>query len=197
MAFGQLSYRESLRDTVACLTAHQSKLYHLGFSHSVTKTTLARANEKRDWRIYRDLAEILIDEARKLYVDEPDMAADLDSACYAIDSTSIDMCLSVFPWAQYKKITGAVKLHMVLDLRGSIPTFFDLTNGKVNDMNFLDDIPFEPGAFYVMDRGYTDFGRLHVVHTGGAFFVIRSVSNILFKRRYSRAVDKSDGSNNT
>lgn len=191
MAFGQLSYRESLRDTVACLTAHQSKLYHLGFSHSVTKTTLARANEKRDWHIYRDLAEILISDAQKLYVDEPDIATDIDSACYAIDSTSIDMCLSLFPWALYKRITGAIKLHTVLDLRGSIPTFFDLTTGKVNDVNFLDNVQFEHGSFYVMDRGYFDVGRLHSINTAGAFFVIRAKSNTQFKRRYSNIVDKT------
>lgn len=193
MAFGQLSYRESLRDTVACLTAHQAKLYHLGFSHSVTKTTLARANEKRDWRIYRDLAEVLIDEARKLYADEPNITTDIDGACYAIDSTSIDMCLSIFPWALYKRINGAVKLHMVLDLHGSIPTFFDLTTGKVNDMNFLDDVQFEQGAFYVMDRGYFDVGRLYTINATGAFFVIRAKGNTQLKRRYSNAVDKSTG----
>ncbi len=193
MAFGQLAYRESLRDVTTCLSSHQSKLYHMGFDHGVAKTTLARANEKRDWRIYRDLATTLISEARALYIDEPDIAHDISGACYAIDSTSIELCLSLFPWAPYKAIQGAVKLHMVMDIRGSIPTFFDMTSGKVNDMNFLDVISYEHGAFYVMDRGYLDFGRLYRIHQEGAFFITRARNNILFERRYSHTIDKTTG----
>ena len=161
MAFGQLAYRESLRDVVTCLASHERKLYHLGFKCTVAKTTLARANEKRDWRIYRDLAQSLIGEARALYIDEPAVASDIESACYAIDSTSIDLCLSLFPWAPYVHARASVKLHVVMDMRGSIPTFFRMTGGMVNDVNFLDDVAYEPGAFYVMDRGYLDFERLH------------------------------------
>lgn len=193
MAFGQLAYRESLRDVVACLTSHDSKRYHLGFRALVTRSTLADANEKRDWRIWRDLAEVLIEKARILYVDEPDIASDFKASCYAIDSTSIHVCLSLFPWAPYKEALGSVKLHTVMDLRGSIPAFFDMTSGKVNDMNFLDIVTFEAGAFYVMDRGYLDFGRLHTVHKAGAFFVTRAKDKMLFERRYSRPVDKAMG----
>ncbi len=193
MAFGQLAYRESLRDVVACLSSHSDKRYHLGFRSLVTRSTLADANEKRDWRIYRDLAQILIEKARKLYIDEPDIVLDITTSCYAIDSTSIHLCLSLFPWAPYVPISAAVKLHTVMDLRGSIPTFFDMTSGKVNDMNFLDVVSFEPGSFYVMDRGYLDFGRLHAIHTSGAFFVTRAKDNMLFERRYSHPVDRATG----
>jgi hypothetical protein len=193
MAFGQLSYRESLRDLVACLQSHYTKLYHLGFRSLVAKTTLARANEVRDWRIWRDFARVLIDEARRLYLDLPDIATDVSGACYAIDSTSIDLCLSIFPWALYQKTNGAVKLHLGLDIRGSIPAFFDMTNGKVNDVNYLDQVLFESGAFYIMDRGYLDFERLHMIHTKGAFFVTRSRANLLFERRYSRDTDRASG----
>lgn len=193
MAFGQLAYRESLRDIVTCLSSHEQKLYHLGFKHTVAKTTLARANEKRDWRIYRDLAETLITEARTLYTDEPSIASDIESACYAIDSTSIDLCLSLFPWAPYVHARASVKLHMVMDIRGSIPTFFHMTGGMVNDVNFLDDVRFEPGAFYIMDRGYLDFTRLHAIHRVGAFFVTRAKRNTQFARRYSNRVKKKTG----
>lgn len=193
MVFGQLSYRESLRDVVACLSSHRPKMYHLGFHSFVTLPTLARANERRDWRIYRDLATMLIGKARKLYVDEPAIASDLDGACYAIDSTSIDLCLSLFPWAPYVTTMAAIKVHTVMDLCGSIPTFFDMTSGKVNDVNFLDLISFESGAFYVMDRGYLDFERLYVIHKAGAFFVTRAKNNMLFERRYSNPVDKTTG----
>ena len=193
MVFGQLSYRESLRDVVACLSSHRPKMYHLGFHSSVTLPTLAKANERRDWRIYRDLAEILIGKARKLYVNEPAIASDLIGACYAIDSTSIDLCLSLFPWAPYVTTMAAIKVHTVMDLRGSIPTFFDMTSGKVNDVNFLDLISFEPGAFYVMDRGYLDFERLYAINKAGAFFVTRSKNNTQFERRYSNPVDKTTG----
>lgn len=193
MVFGQLSYRESLRDVVVCLSSHRPKNYHLGFRHAVALPTLAHANEKRDWRIYRDLALVLIEQSRKLYVNEPAIADDLDGACYAIDSTSIGLCLSLFPWAPYVTAKGAIKMHTVMDLRGSIPTFFDMTSGKVNDMNFLDTITFEPGAFYAMDRGYLDFERLYAIHTTGAFFVTRAKSNTCFERRYSNPVDKTIG----
>ena len=193
MAFGQLSYRESLRDVVLCLSSHQSKRYHLGFHSSVPLPTLAHANEKRDWRIYRDLAQILIAKARDLYVDEPAIASDLSGACYAIDSSSIELCLSLFPWAPYVSTKAAVKLHLLLDLRGSIPMFFHVTSGKVNDVKFLDMVSFERGAFYVMDRGYLDFGRLHTIHLAAAFFVTRMKHNTCFERRYSHPVDKTTG----
>ena len=186
LAFGQLSYRESLRDIVACLSAHHSKLYHLGFRSVVTVSSIARANEKRDWRIYRDFALILIDAARALYVDEPNIADDINGACYAIDSTSIELCLSLFHWAPYVSTKGAVKLHLVLDIRGSIPAFFDMTSGSVADVQFLDSVVYEPGVFYVMDRGYVDFARLFALHTAGAFFVTRAKINTRFNRRYSR-----------
>jgi hypothetical protein len=193
MVFGQLSYRESLRDVTTCLSAQKNKLYHLGFQSSISKTTLARANEQRDFRIYQDLATILIQKARILYLDEPDIAKDIDGACYAIDSSSIELCLSIFSWAPYVSTKAAVKLHLVMDIRGSIPTFFDMTSGNVNDVNFLDLIVFEPGAFYVMDRGYLDFGRLYDIHTKGAFFVTRAKRNTKMKRRYSNQVDKTTG----
>jgi transposase len=193
MIFGQLSYRESLRDVVLCLSSHKKKLYHLGFRSEIFLPTLAHANEKRDWRAYRNLAEILIEKTRKLYVDEPDISSDINSACYAIDSSSIELCLNLFRWAPYVAIKGAVKLHLVMDLKGSIPSFFDMTSGKVNDVNFLDKIIFEPGSFYVMDRGYIDFERLYEIHRTGAFFVIRARDNILMKRRYSNPVDKTTG----
>ncbi len=193
MAFGQLAYRESLRDIVTCLASHEQKLYHLGFKHTVAKTTLARANEKRDWRIYRDLAQTLIMEARRLYINEPSIASDIESACYAIDSTSIDLCLSLFPWAPYVHARASVKLHLVMDIRGSIPTFFRMTGGMVNDVNFLDDVWFEPGSFYILDRGYLDFTRLHTIHRVGAFFVTRSKNNTQFVRRYSNQVEKETG----
>lgn len=189
MAFGQLSYRESLRDVVTCLSAQKSKLYHLGFSTLVARSTLAEANEKRDWNIYWDFAQTLIKEARFLYANDSSFALDLQNACYAIDSTSIELCLSLFPWSPYITTKAAVKLHMVMDLRGSIPTFFNMTSGKVNDVNFLDDISFERDAFYVLDRGYLDFRRLHAIHKVGAFFVTRAKNNTCFARRYSNPVD--------
>ena len=193
MAFGQLSYRESLRDVVVCLSSHHSKLYHLGFRHRIAKTTLARANEKRDWRIYRDLAQHLIAEARALYLDEPDIAADITGACYAINSTSIELCLTLFPWATYARTQASVKLHMGLDIRGSIPAFFDMTDAKVGDVNFLDTVAFERDAFYVMDRGYFDFRRLYRIHTTGSFFVTRARKNTRMQRRYSNVIDRRSG----
>lgn len=192
MSFGQLSYRESLRDVVTCLSSQKTKLYHLGFNAQVARSTLADANEKRDWNIYWDFAQILIKEARSLYVDDSSFTLDLQNACYAIDSTSIELCLSLFPWAPYVTTKSAVKLHMVMDLRGSIPTFFNMTSGKVNDVNFLDDIIFERDAFYVMDRGYLDFGRLYAIHKTGSFFVTRAKSNTCFSRRYSNPTDTSE-----
>ena len=193
MTFGQLAYRESLRDVTACLFSHRSKLYHLGFQSPIILSTLSYTNENRDWRIYRDLAMILIKKARKLYIDEPEIAKDIGGACYAIDSTSIELCLSLFPWAPYVTTKAAIKLHLVLEMRGSIPTFFDMTSGKVNDVNFLDLVLFEPGAFYAIDRGYVDFGRLYKIHKAGAFFVTRAKHNTRFKRRYSNPVDKTTG----
>jgi hypothetical protein len=193
MAFGQLAYRESLRDVVACLSSHKQKLYHLGFHSQATLPTLAKANENRDWRIYRDLAQVLIEKARKLYINEPDIAEDISGACYAIDSSSIELCLSLFPWSPYMETKAAIKLHMIMDLKGSIPTFFDMTSGKVNDVNFLDKITFEHDAFYVMDRGYVDFKRLYAIHTKGAFFVTREKNRTRLKRRYSKPVDKTRG----
>jgi len=193
MVFGQLAYRESLRDVVTCLESHGSKRYHLGFRAPVTRSTLAEANEKRDWRIYRDLAFILIEKARKLYADEPGIVSDIKASCYAIDSTSIHLCLSLFPWAPYIPASAAVKLHLVMDIRGSIPAFFDMTAGRVNDVKFLDTVTFEAGAFYILDRGYLDFGRLHRIHSAGAYFVTRAKNNTLFKRRYSNPVDKTTG----
>lgn len=193
MAFGQLSYRESLRDVVTCLTSHKQKNYHLGFMSSVALSTLAYANEKRNWRMYRDLAQVLITTARKLYVDEPSIAEDIHSACYAIDSSSIDLCLSLFKWSPYVKTKAAIKLHMVLDIQGSIPTFFDMTSGKVADVTFLDSMTYEPDAFYILDRGYIDYTRLYRIHTSGAFFVTRAKVNSKLTRRYSRPVDKTTG----
>jgi hypothetical protein len=193
MLFGQFSYRESLRDVVACLSAHKSKLYHLGFKSSIARSTLAEANEKRDWRIYWDFAQVLITEARALYVSDTSFTLDLKNACYAIDSTSIELCLALFPWSPYVSTKAAVKMHTVLDLRGSIPTFFHMTSGKVNDVKFLDMVLFERGAFYVMDRGYLDFCRLHTIHKAGAFFVTRAKENTRMQRRYSNKVEKSLG----
>ncbi len=193
MAFGQLAYRESLRDVTMCLFAQRSKSYHLGFRATVRRSTLAEANEKRDWRIYRDFAYILIARARALYVDDNAFTLDLDGSCYAIDSTSIEMCLAVFPWAPYMQTKGAVKMHLQMDLRGSIPTFFHITDGKVNDVNFLDVVTFEAGSYYVMDRGYLDFERLYAIHQAGAYFVTRAKRNTRFVCRISRAVDTASG----
>ena len=192
MAFAQLTYRESLRDIEACLRAMGSKLYHVGFHGEVARSTLADANESRDWRIYADFAQILIRIARPLYAHDP-MGVDLDQSLYALDSTTIDLCLSLFPWAQFRKRKGAVKMHTLLDLHGSIPTFIRITAGKVHDVNILDEIVPEAGAFYVMDRGYIDFERLYLFTLCSAFFVVRTKENILLQRRYSRPVDKSTG----
>ena len=193
MAFGQLAYRESLRDVVICLRAQRAKFYYLGFRSVIAKTTLARANEQRDWRIYRDLTQILIQEARRLYIDDTEFSLDLDGACYAIDASSIEVCLSIFKWAKYVKTKGSVKLHLQMELKGNIPTFFHISNGKMHDVNFLDLVNFEVGAYYIMDRGYVDYGRLHKINQAGAFFVTRSKANTVWKRLYSNPVDKTTG----
>jgi hypothetical protein len=192
MAFAQLTYRESLRDIEACLHAMGSKLYHMGFHGEVARSTLADAKESRDWRIYADFAQILIRIARPMYAHDP-MGVDLDQSLYALDSTTIDLCLSLFPWAHFRRRKGAVKMHTLLDLHGSIPTFIRITAGKVHDVNILDEIIPEAGAFYVMDRGYIDFERLYLFTLCSAFFVVRTKENILLERRYSHPVDKSTG----
>jgi hypothetical protein len=192
MAFAQLTYRESLRDLEACLKAVSGKLYHMGFRGRVARSTLADANETRDWRIYAEFALTLIATARSLYAANP-MGVELDQSLYALDSTTIDLCLSVFPWAKFRKHKGAVKMHTLLDLRGNIPSFIRITDGKVHDVNILDELRIEAGAFYVMDRGYIDFKRLHAFTRELAFFVTRSKENILLQRRYSHPVDKSTG----
>lgn len=193
MAFGQLSYRESLRDVVVCLNAQKSKLYHLGFSSLVAKSTLARANEKRDWRIYRDLAQILIEQARKLYCDDKEFSLDLDGTYYIIDSTTIELCLNIFKWARLIKARASIKLHLQLDLNGNIPAFFAITGGKTHDLEFLDMIELETGAYYILDRGYVDFARLFKIHESGAFFVVRAKKDFAFKRLYSNKVNKTIG----
>jgi hypothetical protein len=192
MAFAQLTYRESLRDIEACLRAIHPKLYHAGFRGEVSKSTLADANENRDWRIYADFAQVLIGTARTLYADE-DFGLELDQTVYALDSTTIDLCLSLFPWARFRKRKGAVKLHTLLDLRGNIPTLVIITHGKVHDVNILDELPLQPGAIYVMDRGYLDFARLFAIHRAAAFFVTRAKRNMDFARLYSHPIDKSTG----
>lgn len=192
MAFAQLTFRESLRETVTCLRAMQNKLYHMGFRSNISKSTLADANEKRDWRIYADFAQILIYNARQLYSDDY-FINDLNETVYALDSSTIDLCLSLFPWASFRKHKGAIKLHTLLDLRGNIPSFIKITDGKVHDVNILDELIPEPGSFYIMDRGYLDFARLYVFQKFNAFFVIRAKSNFQFRRLYSHQIDKSTG----
>ena len=192
MGFAQLTYRESLRDIEACLKAVGPKLYHTGIRRPVPKSTLAEANEKRDWRIFGDFAQVLIAQATQLYADEP-FGADLQGVAYALDSTTIDLCLALFPWAKFRKTKGAVKMHTLLDLRGNFPTLVIITPGKIHDVNILDNLVFEPGAFYVMDRGYVDFGRLYRVHRSGAFFVTRAKRNFRCRRRYSAPADKAAG----
>jgi hypothetical protein len=192
MSFAQLTYRESLRDVVACLTAQPSKLYHLGIRGNVNRSALADANEVRDWRIHCEFAQALIHIARRLYVDEP-LAVELSNTVYALDSTTIDLCLSVFPWAPFRSTKAAIKLHTLLDLRGAIPTFIHISDGKLHDVNVLDILIPEPGSFYVMDRGYLDFARLHTLDQAGAFFVIRAKSNLDARRVYSAPVDRNTG----
>ena len=188
MAFAQLTYRESLRDIQACLRAAQAKLYHLGIRGRVSRNTLAHANQIRDWRIYAELAQILIGKARRLYASEP-FGVELDQSVYALDSTTIDLCLSLFPWAQFRKRKAAVKLHTLLDLRGNIPSVVIVTSGKVHDVRILDQLPIESGAIYIFDRGYIDFRRLHLIHQAAAFFVTRAKNNFRFQRLYSQPVN--------
>lgn len=193
MAFAQLTYRESLRDIEICLRAMNNNLYHMGFrSRKISRATIAKANENRDWRIYADFAQILIQTARELYINE-DFGVELKNTVYALDSTTVDLCLSLFPWARFRKTKAGIKLHTLLDLRGSIPTFIDITEALLNDVNILDFIVVEPGAFYVMNRGYLDFARLYRIHQQRAFFVTRAKKNFKCKRLYSRTVDKSTG----
>jgi transposase len=192
MGFAQLTYRESLRDIEACLRAVGGKLYHMGFRGKVARSTLAEANESRDWRIFADFAQVLIAVARPLYADDP-IGVDLNASLYALDSTTIDLCLSLFSWARFRQHKAAIKLHTLLDLHGNIPTFIGISDGKMADVKMLDEIVPEAGAFYVMDRGYIDFERLYVFCLTSAFFVVRTKKNVLLQRRYSHEVDKSTG----
>jgi len=192
MAFAQLTYRESLRDIECCLRAFQKKLYHMGIRGKVSKSTLADANENRDWRIYNDFAQVLIHHARQLYIND-DFGLQLQETVYALDATIIDLCLSVFPWARFRKSKGAIKLHTLLDLRGSIPSFIAITHGKVHEVNILDELIPEAGAIYIMDRGYLDFERLYTLHQNLASFIVREKSNACLRRIYSLPVDKSSG----
>src|SRR6202167_2111745 len=192
MAFAQLTYRESLRDIEACLRSVQGKLYHLGFRGKVARSTLADANESHDWRIFADFVQVLIAIPRPMYARDP-IGVDLEQSLYALDSTTIDLCLSLFPWAKFRRRKAAVKMHTLLDLHGNIPTFIRVTSGDVHDVNILDEIIPEAGSFYVMDRGYIDFQRLFVFTLSSAFFVVRTKSNVLIQRRYSHPVDKSTG----
>jgi hypothetical protein len=192
MAFAQLTYRESLRDIEACLRAMHGKLYHMGIHCKVSRSTLADANENRDWKIYADFAQVLTHIARDLYQDE-DFGIELDDTVYALDSTTIDLCLSLFPWAAFRQKKGAIKLHTLLDLRGNIPSFIKITDGKVHDVNILDELFPESGSFYIMDRAYIDFERLYTFNQASAFFVTRSKTNLDFRRLYSHPVDKSTG----
>jgi hypothetical protein len=192
MAFAQLTCRESLRDIEACLRAMASRLYHMGIRSTVSRNNLSNANEKRDWRIYADFAQVLIAEARRLYTDE-ELGVNLDGTVYALDSTTIDLCLSLFPWARFRRTKGAIKLHTLLNLRGPIPEFILISEGRLHDVNVLDYLIPAPGAYYIMDRGYLDFERLYYLHTTKAFFVTRAKANFRFRRRYSRPVDKRTG----
>ncbi len=192
MAFAQFTFRESLRDIQACLRASQKKLYHMGFRGKVSRNTLAHANQVRDWRIYADFAHVLIKRARSLYIDDP-FGVQLKQAAYVLDSTTIDLCLSLFPWAKFRKRKGAIKLHTLLDLHGNIPALVIITHGKVHDVNIIDNILLEAGAIYIMDRGYMDFSRLYTIHQSSAFFITRAKRNLQFKRLYSHIIDKKTG----
>ena len=193
MCFAQLTYRSSLRDIEACLNAQFNKLYHMGIRGNVSRTNLARANENRDWRIYAEFAQRLIFHARRLYKDDGLIAIDLRNTIYALDSTTIDLCLSLFPWARFRRRKGAIKMHTLLDIRGSIPTFIEITDGSVHDVNILDILVTEPGSYYIMDRGYIDFKRLYLMNKCLGYFVIRAKKNFKFRRLYSNPVDKSGG----
>jgi hypothetical protein len=192
MAFAQLTYRESLRDIEACLRAQRTKMYHLGIRATVARNTLANANAVRDWRIYADFAQSLIGIARRLYAEEP-FGVELNDTVYALDTTTIDLCLSVFPWAPFRTTKAAIKLHTLLDLRGNIPSFIHISDGKLHEVNILDQLLPEPGAFYIMDRGFLDFERLHRLHLAQSFFVTRGKSNLRVQRRYSHPVDRTTG----
>ena len=192
MAFAQLTYRESLRDIETCLRAQGAKLYHIGIRGGISRSTLADANETRDWHIYQDFALCLIQTARKLYAGDG-FGLELKNTVYALDSTTVDLCLALFPWARFRKHKGAVKLHTLIDLRGNIPTFIHVSDGKLHDVNVLDQIPFEAGSFYVMDRGYVDFARLYRMHQTQAFYVTRAKSNLQYRRVYSHPIDKTTG----
>ena len=192
MAFAQLTYRESLRDIEVCLSAQASKLYHMGFRGPVRRSTLADANESRDWRIYAAFAQLLIAQARRLYAGDS-LVTEISNTVYALDSTTIDLCMSVFPWAQFRTTKSAVKLHTLLDLRGNIPSFIHISQGKMSDVHALDMLLPEPGSIYVMDRGYVDYGRLHALHKAGAFFVTRAKSNLDAHRVYSAPTERAEG----
>lgn len=192
MAFAQITFRESLRDIEVCLRAQKKKLYHMGIRGLVSRNTLANANKVRNWKIYADFAQRLISTARRLYLND-EFNLELENTAYALDASTIDLCLSVFPWAHFRKTKAAIKLHTLLDLRGNIPTFIHITDGKVHDVNVLDILVTEPGSFYVMDRGYLDFSRLYAMHLNNAYFVIRAKSNTKFRRLYSHPVDKDSG----
>jgi hypothetical protein len=192
MAFAQLTYRESLRDIETCLRAMKTKWYHMGIRGGVSRNNLSNANRERDWRIYADFAQVLIGQARALYAED-DLGIDLDATVYALDASTIDLCLSMFPWARFRQAKGAVKLHTLLNLQGNIPEFILISDGKLHDVNVLDYLVPSPGAYYVMDRGYLDFGRLYELHQAKAYFVTRAKKNFTFQRRYSREVDKASG----
>jgi hypothetical protein len=192
MAFAQMTYRPSLRDTVTCLRAMNNKLYHMGIRSQVSRNTLSNANNTRDWRIYADFAQVLIHSAKDLYINEP-FGLDLSETVYALDSTTIDLCLSLFPWAEFRKTKAGIKMHTLLDLRGPIPSFVEITPARVHDVNILDTLVLEPGAFYIMDRGYLDFERLYLFNRVPAFFVIRAKDNFKYQRIYSHPVDKTTG----
>jgi len=192
MAFAQLTYRESLRDIEVCLRSLQSRLYHAGFRGRVSRNTLANANEQRDWQIYAGVTQVLIAQARQLYAGDS-FSAEIEQTAFALDSTTIDLCLSLFPWAPFQQSKSAVKAHTLLDLRGNIPSFISITTAHSSDVSVLDELPVEAGAFYVMDRGYIDFKRLHRLTQAGAFFVVRARDNMVYRRRYSHPVDKSTG----
>ena len=192
MAFAQITGRESLRDIVTCLSANARHLHHMGIQSGVSRNNLAHANETRDWRIFRDVALLLISRARQLCAGE-ELAVDLKNTVYAFDSTTVELCLSLFPWASFRTTKAGIKLHTSVDVRGNIPSFIRITDAKQHDVNALDDLPLEPGAYYLVDRGYLDFRRLHTVHAAGAFFVTRTKKNTRFKRRYSAPVDKDSG----
>jgi len=193
MVFGQLTNRESIRDIVNCLGAHKSKLYHLGIKNLVSASTLTRANERRDWRIWQDFGQYLMTQARPLYVEDNDFSLDIEHAVYALDASTIDLCMSLFPWAKFRKKKSAIKLHTLMDMRGDIPVFIHITDGKVHDVKVLDLLTYEVGAFYVIDKGYYDFSRLHRIKQAKAFFVIRAKKNLKYQRIYSHSIDKSTG----